>query len=224
MNTVVTLISHPLCPYVQRVAIVLQEKGVAFTRQTIDLADKPEWFVRISPLGKTPVLIVDEVVLFESAAICEFLEDVYRPHLHPQAPLLRAQHRAWMEFASVLLSLIGGLYNAPDDAALLVKAGEINLRLQQLELAVAGDGYFAGAQFTLVDAVFAPLFRYFEVFVGLDDCAFFHALPKVQQWRQLLAQRASVQQAVACDYPQQLRTFLLARDTALARRMRAVAG
>ena len=46
-----TLVSHALCPYVQRVAIVLHEKGLAFERRTIDLARKPDWFLAISPLG-----------------------------------------------------------------------------------------------------------------------------------------------------------------------------
>ena len=52
------LISHRLCPYVQRVAIVLAEKNQFFERINIDLANKPEWFMSISPLGKTPVLLV----------------------------------------------------------------------------------------------------------------------------------------------------------------------
>lgn len=222
MSSALKLVSHPLCPYVQRVAIVLQEKGLAFARESIDLANKPEWFLHISPLGKTPVLLVGAVPVFESAVICEFLEDAYAPALHPQAALLRAQHRAWMEFGSALLNLIGGFYTAIDEAALLRKAEEINARLQQLELAVADAGYFAGAQFSLVDAVFAPIFRYFEVFTGVDDCRFFLGLTKLQQWRRLLAQRASVQQAVSADYPQRLRVFLLVRDGALARRMGAL--
>ena len=50
------LISHKLCPYVQRAVIALSEKGVAFERIDIDLANKPDWFLAISPLGKTPVL------------------------------------------------------------------------------------------------------------------------------------------------------------------------
>jgi glutathione S-transferase len=89
-------------------------------------------------------------------------------------------------------------------------------------LAVADAGYFSGSQFSMVYAVFAPIFRYFEVFTGVDDCRFFQYLPRVQQWRRLLAQRVSVQQAVAADYPQRRRVFLLARDTALARRMGAL--
>ena len=75
-----TLVSHHLCPYVQRAAIALGEKGVAFERIAIDLAAKPDWFRAISPLGKVPLLRVarpgqDEAVLFESAVICEFIEE-----------------------------------------------------------------------------------------------------------------------------------------------------
>ena len=54
--TELTLISHHLCPYVQRAVISLIEKNVPFERVDVDPADKPEWFTAISPLGKTPVL------------------------------------------------------------------------------------------------------------------------------------------------------------------------
>ena len=56
MSQPITLVSHLLCPFVQRAAIVLLEKGVPFTRKNIDLANKPDWFLAISPLGKVPVL------------------------------------------------------------------------------------------------------------------------------------------------------------------------
>src|SRR5436190_19580491 len=52
------LISHTLCPYAQRAVISLTEKGVPFERVDVDLSNKPEWFKAISPLGKTPVLLV----------------------------------------------------------------------------------------------------------------------------------------------------------------------
>ncbi|MGY4160696.1 glutathione S-transferase [Bradyrhizobium sp. USDA 4461] len=74
------LISHKLCPYVQRAVIALHEKGVPFERIDIDLANKPDWFLKISPLGKVPVLVVTgddgkEVALFESNVICEYIEE-----------------------------------------------------------------------------------------------------------------------------------------------------
>ena len=60
------LISHRLCPYVQRAVIALTEKGVPFERVDIDLSNKPDWFRALSPLGKTPVLLVGDVPILES--------------------------------------------------------------------------------------------------------------------------------------------------------------
>jgi glutathione S-transferase len=85
-----TLVSHKLCPYVQRAVIVLLEKDAAFKRSYVDLAHKPEWFKAVSPLGKTPVLLVDDAPVFESAVICEYLEDTLAPRLHPQDALVLA--------------------------------------------------------------------------------------------------------------------------------------
>ena len=56
MTEKLKLISHKLCPYVQRAVISLTEKGVPFERIDIDLDNKPDWFLKISPLGKVPVL------------------------------------------------------------------------------------------------------------------------------------------------------------------------
>ena len=78
-----TLISHNLCPYVQRAIIVLAEKDASFERRYVDLAHKPEWFRALSPLGKTPVLLAGGEPVFESAVICEYLEDTLVPRLHP---------------------------------------------------------------------------------------------------------------------------------------------
>lgn len=77
------LVSHPLCPYVQRAAIALAEKGVPYERIDVDLANKPDWFLEISPLGKTPVLDAGGRAIFESAVILEYLEDTRPNPLHP---------------------------------------------------------------------------------------------------------------------------------------------
>lgn len=89
-DTKLILVSHHLCPYVQRAAIALAEKSVPFERRFVDLADKPDWFRAISPLGKVPLLIVrqddgTDVVLFESAVICEYPKRrrPVSPFIHP---------------------------------------------------------------------------------------------------------------------------------------------
>ena len=134
-----TLVSHALCPYVQRAAIVLAEKEVPYTRRDVDLAAKPDWFLAISPLGKTPVLLADGQALFESAVICEYLDDTVAPRLHPGDALERARDRAWVEFGSSVLNTIAAYYNAPDAPALRARRAELEARFSQLEAAL-GDG------------------------------------------------------------------------------------
>jgi len=219
MSTPLILVSHALCPYVQRAAIVLAEKGIPFERRDIDLAHKPDWFLKVSPLGKTPVLLVGDTAVFESSVICEYLDETSLPRLHPANALQRATHRSWMEFGSSLLSSIGAFYNAPDEQALLAKSEEIRARLGQLEVALGEGPHFAGEPFSLVDAVFGPAFRYFDTFEAIDDFGFFEGLPKVQRWRFALAARPSVAAAVRPDYPDLLHRFLLDRCSALSRRM-----
>ena len=209
------LISHALCPYAQRVAIVLAEKGIAFDRRIIDLADKPDWFRALSPLGKVPLLLVDEEVLFESAVICDYLDDIAAPRLHPAAPLARARERAWVEFASATLAGIAALYNAPDQAALAARRAELAARFGQIE-AVLGEGpWFGGAHFGMVDAAFAPVLRYFDTLDEIEGVAMFDGMPRLQRWRALLAARPSVIGAVATDYPALLRDFLRKRPSRL---------
>jgi glutathione S-transferase len=217
-----TLISHTLCPYVQRAAIVLAEKEVAFERRYVDLAHKPDWFKAVSPLGKTPVLRVDDDAIFESAVICEYLDDTLLPRLHPADALKRAQHRAWMEFGSGVLNTIAAFYNAPDAAALARQRETLQQRFSQLEAVLPEQGsYFAGASFSMVDAVFGPVFRYFDVLESAGETGFFDRLPKVRAWRAALAARPSVQQAVGSGYAGELHRFFLARGSELSRRIAA---
>lgn len=219
MSAALVLVSHVLCPYVQRAAIVLTEKGLPFERRDIDLAHKPDWFLKVSPLGKTPVLLVGDEAVFESSVICEYLEETALPRLHPERALARAQHRSWMEFGSALLNLIGAFYNAADEDALLARAAEIRARLEQIEAALGDGVYFGGAAFSIVDAVFGPVLRYFDVFDAIDDFGFWDGLPRVQRWRSALTTRPSVAGAVRAQYPELLRQFLLVRQSALSRRM-----
>ncbi len=209
------LVSYALCPYAQRVAIVLAEKGIPFTRRDIDLAAKPDWFTAISPLGKVPLLLVDGEVLFESAVICEYLDETAAPRLHPDEPLARARQRAWVEFASASLAAIAALYNAPDQEALLARCRELGARFEQVE-AQLGDGpYFGGKRFTMVDAAFAPVLRYFDVFDTVADFGLFGARPKLRRWRAALAARPSVAGAAPPSYPALLLAFLRRRPSHL---------
>lgn len=211
------LVSHHLCPYVQRAVIVADEKGMDVERVDVDLARKPDWFVALSPTGKVPLLRVGDAVLFESAAICEYLDEVSPGSLHPEEPLLKARHRAWIEFASGLLADVAGLYAAPDEPAFAAKRLAIQGRLDGLERATAAGPFFEGAAFHLVDAVYGPVFRYFDAFDRLIGLDLLRGHQKLRRWRQALAARPSVARAVAPDYPRRLEAFLRARGSHLSR-------
>lgn len=210
------LISHRLCPYVQRAAIALTEKRVPFERIDVDLADKPAWFTALSPLGKTPVLKVGATAIFESAVILEYLEETQPMPLHPSDPLARAEHRSWIEFASATLNDIWGFYTAADEASFGAKSKTLAGKFDVLENRLGQGAYFAGGKFSLVDAAFGPVFRYFDVFDRIGDFGILADKPRLAAWREALAARASVRGAVARDYEERLWTFLLARKSFLS--------
>ncbi len=212
MTRTLKLVSFDLCPYVQRAAIVLAEKGVAFERVDIDLSDKPEWFNAISPFGKVPLLQVDEHVLFESAVIVEYLEETEPRPLHPRDPLERARHRAWMEFGSSILADIWVIETTKDGALFEAKRTMLRDKFKRLEEQLSTGPFFAGAGFSIVDAVFAPVFRYFDVFDEITDLGIFNGLEKIAAWRKALAARQSVIGAVVPDYSDRLHAFLRKHD------------
>jgi glutathione S-transferase len=210
------LVSHTLCPYVQRAAIALAEKDVPFERSWIDLSAKPDWFLALSPLGKTPVLVVGGSAIFESAAILEYLEDTQPRPLHPADPLERARHRAWIEFGSAILNDIAGLYSAPDATAFDAKALALRLKFARIEAELSDGPWFAGPDFNLVDAVFGPVFRYFDTFERFGRFGILDGLPKLARWRAALASRPSVANATVREYPELLEAFLRRKGSFLS--------
>lgn len=232
MTAKLTLVSHHLCPYVQRAAISLAEKGVSFERVNVDLADKPDWFKTISPLGKVPLLRVPsggkEEVIFESAVILEFLEETEANPLHPADPLMKARHRAWIEFGSAILNAIGRFYSAADEVAFFRESRSLSEMFERVEaeLSARQNGqWFASDRFSLVDAVYGPIFRYFDTFDRIGDFGILDGKPLVQAWREALSKRRSVKEAVDADYPRRLHAFLRAKGSHLSEiiRLQAIA-
>lgn len=219
------LISNILCPYTQRAAIQLAEKGLGVRRTYIDLASKPDWFVRLSPLGKVPVLRIGDTAVFETAVICEYIEDVAvdRAPMWPAAPLDRARHRAWAEFASAAIADVFGFYMAPDEASFERKRSELAGRFLRLEQHLRDGGpYFDGDRFGLVDAAFAPIFRLLESFDQVAEFGLLGGLPRTGAYRRSLASRPSVRAAVVPDYGRVFLRYLSERGSHMARLVAAM--
>ncbi len=200
-DTKLELVSFKTCPYVQRAVIVLREKAVPFDITYIDLANPPGWFREISPLGKVPLLKVNGTVLFESAVIAEYLDEVYLPHLHPKDPLRRAHNRAWIEFASNLFAEQFQMLMAPDRTAFDAAAARLGTSLDRLEVELGNGPWFNGAAFALVDCAFAPLLMRITLMEPHLRLGLLAGRPRLREWAETLLARDAVRQSVPPDYP-----------------------
>jgi glutathione S-transferase len=204
--TKLTLISSPTCPYVQRAVIALKEKRVDFDVVYVDLANKPDWFLAISPLGKVPVLRIERegeppAIIFESAVILEYLEETQPGEkLHPADPLKRAQHRAWIEFGSNVLGDLHRFTSAKDGEAMAAAREALRAKFKRLESTIADGPYFAGQHFSMVDTVFGPIFRQLDALESVAPTGLLEGFPGLEHWRRALAARESVRTAVPEDY------------------------
>ena len=171
--------------------IVLRAKEVEFDVTYINLREKPDWFLAISPHGKVPVLSVGGRPLFESNAIAEFLDEMVLPRLHPEDPIKRARNRAWTDFVPDFAADFGSVYYAADETALAKRMKAARGRLARLEEAIAGernnDGpYFNGPELCLVDAAYAPFFQRYAFVETRLGCGLLKEFPLVQAWSDAL--------------------------------------
>jgi len=203
------LISFKLCPFVQRAVITLLHKQVRYTVTYIDLADPPQWFRRISPHGKVPLLRVDnDTVLFESAVICEFIDETTPQRMHPEEPLQRALNRAWIEYGS---GLFGGHYkliSATTPEELAVEQGRLLDRLKRVEQLLGEGPYFNGERFSLIDAAFAPLFMRLALLDEVHTVYSAAEFPKLSRWSSELLKLPEVQKSVVDDFPERYRAMV----------------
>ena len=213
----IELISHVLCPYVQRSVITLNEKEIGYVRKDIDLNDKPRWFLQLSPTGKVPMLLTDgQPPLFESAVICEYLDEITPGNLHPESSWHKAHHRSWIEFGSGILNQISAWYRAENQQAFEQAQALLRQKFEMLDKQLTAGPFFGGERFHLIDAVYGPIFRYFDVCETVMDLELFTDLPKINRWRNALSQRPSVKEAVTADYSDRLITFLRERNSYLS--------
>ena len=208
------LISTRRCPFVQRSVITLNYKDIDYRLTFIDGDDPPDWFRKISPLGKVPVLRIDGgTVLFESAVINEYLDDITPGRLHPEDPLQRAQNRAWIEFGGECNGLAFQLLVAPTAEAYRQCVEQLHDNLRRVDAELRAGPYFNGADFALIDAAYAPLFIRLDVLRELIGLSIVDDLPKIEAWSATLLRMPAVQAARLPELPDELRALMNKRDS-----------
>jgi glutathione S-transferase len=207
---------------VQRSAIVLLEKNVPFERVNVDLSAKPDWFLALSPTGKVPLLKVhqangEDAIIFESMVICEYLNETQDgDSMYADDALERARQRAWIEFSTSTLGNAWQFLNATDQAIADSKRAVLREQLARIESELSSGPYFSGTKFSMVDAVYAPVFRYFSLIDSSVSEAIFEGVPRVSAWKAALAKRESVKAAVSSDYAERFQNHLRQHSAILA--------
>ncbi len=203
------LISFAICPFAQRGVITLKHKSIPFEMTFIDLGDPPDWFTKLSPFGKVPLLRVDdEHTIFESAVIDEFLDEITPGQLLPDDPLTRALDRSWIEFGSACLLDLSGMMHAKDAETFDNSREQLQKKLNLLEQNLRHQPYFNGPDLSLVDFAYAPLFMRCEL-LGIADT--FYAPqqhPHISAWGRELLALPAVQDSVVKDFNDRLRNHI----------------
>jgi glutathione S-transferase len=194
------LISFKICPFVQRSVILLKEKNIDFDIAYIDLSEPPEWFLALSPTGKVPVLEVGGKVLFESAIISEYLDEVNPPSLHPADPLEKAQNRAWMEFTSPLYMAFFKLMMSKTKEAGEGVIADAHKQLDTLEKIKINAPWFNGDDFSMVDVSIAPLFMRLTFLKQHFKLDLLEGRSNLQIWSDKILARESVINSVVDDF------------------------
>lgn len=193
----IELITAEVCPYAQRTHMTLIEKRLEFERREVDLANKPDWFKKVSPYGKVPVVKIGDQVVWESAVINEFVDESFpdKPMM-PKEPYRRALARIWIDYCNTRwIDHTYDLLYEKDEAKqdeLRAKVIE-DLRYIEFEgMAKLSDGpFWLGSEISLVDLTYYPFFERFGALTHYrgvqipDDCL------RLIRWLEIMRERKS---------------------------------
>jgi glutathione S-transferase len=189
------------CPYAQRTRIVLDEKGIDFDVHEVDLENKSEEFLRISPTGKVPVVVVDGDSLYESNVVNQFLDEVAQElRLLPEDPKERVYARIWMASAddnfypAVFVASMGREIGFSEERV-SEALEKLKTVLSDLEERLDGRDYLAGGEFSLVDIAYAGNLVSLRELEGRGEISLEDS-PNLRAWMGRLEDRGSYEAAV----------------------------
>jgi glutathione S-transferase len=209
MSEKIKLIASRFSPYCHRVEMTLIEKEIPYEKEEIILSEKPDWFIKDAPLGKVPLLYSNGKPLFESIAICEYLEEAFAANpLHPQDKIVRAWQRGWMEFSNGILAGTFGLIFSQNQAEFDVKKTETISRLTILDQHLKFSPYFGGEKFALVDICMASALKPLVFIDNKFALEIFDFHRNSATYCESVLARKSLHQVLPTDYEEFFLSFL----------------
>lgn len=154
-----------LSPFVRKVILALEFKGVAFNVNPVTPMNKPEGFEKISPLGKIPAYEDDQLAIADSSVICEYLDQRHGgDSLYPEDTVARAKARWFEEYADTqLITVSGSIFferivktalmkqEADEEKVAKTIADVLPKVYSYLESQVGDEGFLVGSSLTIAD-------------------------------------------------------------------------
>ncbi|CAV18809.1 glutathione S-transferase family protein [Vibrio sp. 10N.286.46.A8] len=208
----IKLISFKNCPFVQRVMGALVMKNVPFEIEYIELNNKPQWFLDISPNGQVPVLITEnDTVLFESDAIVEYLDDKYTP-IEEVSPEQKALDRAWSYQASKHYMPQCGTMASKDKETFETRLANLQKAFLKAEKKLGDTEFFKGDYISNVDIAWLPLLHRAFVIKERSGFNMLESFPKVQKWQAALIESGLTDKTVPADFIDKFSGFYLTNN------------
>ncbi len=190
-----TLYNTQRCPYARRTRIVLHEKGIDFDVHEVDLENKSEEFLSVSPYGKVPVVSINGTTLYESNVVNEYLDEVYEiPRLMLSNLEQRALARSWMAFADdyffpFIVRIRMGSQRGLSEEQIQEAKEKLQDALSRLERQLEGKEYLMG-EYTLADIAHAGNFHRLRELAERGDVPL-QKYPNVTAWMERVESRES---------------------------------
>ena len=196
--TALRLYSGPLSMFGAKAEIALREKGVDFELVMVPF-DKTDSYeprhpevLRINPKRQVPVIVHDDVELFDSTLIFEYLEDAFpQPPLWPKGPAARAEARLVElkadDVVFMNITRLFGLEGTPDDPKAVAARSAAHGHYAEMDARLATRGYVAGPY------SYADIGFFMAQFYGERKGAVMsEATPRLLAWRERVLARPAV--------------------------------
>lgn len=214
----IKIVSFTICPFVQRVTALLEAKQIPYDIEYIQLSDKPQWFLDLSPTGQVPVLITEEgEALFESDAIVEYIEEVTPALVEGVSPVQRAKDRAWAYQGAKHYLVQCSTMQSTDKDTLLERSANLNKAFEKAEKQLGDGPFFNGSLMGNVDIAWLPLLHRALIVKQQSGYDFLMAYPKMQAWQSALAETGIFKKSVPADFKEAFTNFYLSPRTFLGR-------
>ncbi|WP_028865942.1 glutathione S-transferase family protein [Psychromonas aquimarina] len=207
----IKIISFKICPFVQRVTAVLEAKQVAYEIEYINLKDKPQWFLDISPNGQVPVMVTESgTALFESDAIVEYIEDEYGPLEQGVSNEQRALDRAWSYLGTKNYLVQCGTMSSKDKETFKQRTEKFTAAFTKIEKQLSGETrFFKSDILSSVDIAWLPLLHRAAIVKKYTGFDFLCGMPKTQAWQQAVLAAGLAEKTVSEDFEALFTDFYL---------------